>query len=624
MSKLERAAAECLDRLAGGEATLEECLAGYPEYAAELRPLLTAANKLESARLVRPTPLLKTRMRAQLTAYMRSNPRQPRPSRWSGWQLRGLGLAFGHVFNSALNTAAVLLLCLATVTVLAQVALPGDALYGWKTASEQFWRAVHFDPLQTDLLLADRRADELTRVAGDPQAESLARQRYQQSLDTLTGYIAPNSQEFISAALIEQKENLVQAGVSMPELDRFLTYLGVHEARLQLDNKMAAVVNGIVTYTLTLSNTGPTSPVSATLATQLSPAEKLVSMSQAACRVAAQGMVSCPVNGLTTEQPYRLLLTTAVDRCYTGGISNTTTITMADNIVNTNATDSFVVSSILTAPYPRYAEVVYVQSNGSTHSLGLGISDNRLINKDLHLRAAAPAWSPDGTRLAFFGEQGISELGGVYQEGNGVWMIDLSNGQAQNPRLLVAQDHVKNIAWSPDGTKLAFEVGPPGITHEIMVVKAQSGQPLNRFAGEQPAWSFDSQKLVIKACMPKCGLWLVDVKGRADRRLTFEDGDSYPAWSPTGQYLAFSSRRDDDWEIYLLRLADGVLRRLTNRPGSDTTPVFGPCGENVYLRTDAYGSWWITVMKSDGSDERKILEGVGPSEDWGLARPAVR
>jgi len=203
--------------------------------------------------------------------------------------------------------------------VLAQVALPGDALYGWKPASEQIWRAVHFNPLQAELLLANRRVDELTRVAGDLQAESLARQREQQSLDTLTGYTSPNSREFISAALIEQKEDLVQAGVSMPELDRFLTYLGVHEARLQLDNKVTVAASGIVTYTLTLSNTGPTSPVSATLATQLAPTEKLVSLSQAACGVAAQGTVSCPVNGLTTEQPYRLLLTTPVDRCNAGG-----------------------------------------------------------------------------------------------------------------------------------------------------------------------------------------------------------------------------------------------------------------------------------------------------------------
>jgi hypothetical protein len=397
----------------------------------------------------------------------------------------------------------------------------------------------------------------------------------------------------------------------------------MQEVNLQLDNEVTELANQIITYTLTLNNSGPTSPVSATLITQLSAAEKLISTSQADCAASADGVVSCKVDNLAAESPYNLTLTTVVDRCYAGVVSNTTTVNVAHNVVNTNSNDSTGASGIIVAPFPRYAQIAYVQSNGATHSLGLGVSDNRLLNGNLHLRAAAPAWSPDGAKLTFFGEEGVSELKGVYQQGNGVWLVDIVNDQAENPRLLVAQDHLKNITWSPDGTKLAFEVGLPDMPREVMVVDADSGQPMSRFAGEQPAWSPDSQKLVVRACLSECGLWLVNLDGSEGQQLTFDNSDSYPAWSPTGQYLAFSSQRDDDWEIYLLRLADGVLRRLTHRPGSDTTPVFGPCDDNIYLRTDAYGSWWITVMKLDGSDERKVQEGVGPSEDWGLARPAI-
>ncbi len=622
MSKLDQVLAECLERLTSGQATLEECLARYPEHAAELRRLLTTAGKLESARTVRPAPAFKMRARAQLVAHMRANPRHSWLSRWTSLLPRGFGPALGQAFNLAFNLAAILLLCLATVTVLAQMALPGDALYRWKVTSERAWRAVHLDSLNTDLLLAARRVDELTRVAGDPQAEQLARREYQESLVTLTGYTSPDSQQLISDALIEQKGDLVHAGLSVPELDQFLTELGVQEANLQLNNEVIEVANGVITYTLALINTGPASLVAATLVTQLSAAEKLLATNQAACVATVNGVVSCSVDNLTTERPYNLLLTTTVDQCYSGVISNTTTVHVADDVINTHS-DSVAAVGTITAPFPRTARVAYVQSNSATHNLGLVISDNRLLNGNLHLRAAAPTWSPDGAKLAFFGEEGISELKDVYQQGNGVWVVDIVNDQAENPRLLVAQDHIKNIAWSPDGTKLAFEVGPPALPREVMVVDASSGQPFSRFAGEQPTWSPDSQKLVIRACPSGCGLWLVNLDGSEGQQLTSDDSDSYPAWSPTGQYLTFSSQRDTDWEIYLLQLADGVLQRLTNRPGSDTTPVFGPCGENIYLRTDAYGSWWITVMKLDGSDERKVQEGVGPSEDWGLARPAV-
>jgi Tol biopolymer transport system component len=241
----------------------------------------------------------------------------------------------------------------------------------------------------------------------------------------------------------------------------------------------------------------------------------------------------------------------------------------------------------------------------------------------LHLRAAAPAWSPDGTQLAFSGEAGISELGGIYDQGSGVWLVDIVEGEAQNAKQLVNEVHVSNIAWSPDGTKLAFEVAPPGLPHEIRVIKAGNGQEISRFPGEQPAWYSDNQKLIIKICAPDCGLWQVGLDGRKGQQITSGDTDSYPIWSPTGEYLAFSSHRDGDWEIYLLRPGDGELRRLTRRSGTDTTPVFDSCGQELYLRTDVYGGWRVTVMKLDGSDERKVQEGVGPSDDWGLARPAV-
>lgn len=623
MSKLEQALEDCLARLASGEASLEDCLARYPEHADKLRRLLITVNKLERGRAVWPSPAFKARARTQLVAHMRANPRQPRVKPWTIPWPRRFGLAFGQAFNLAFNLTAILLLFMATGTVLAQTALPGDALYGWKVTSERVWRAVHIDPLKTDLLVATRRVQELVQVVGDPQAELVARQSYQQSLFILTRYTSPDSQEIISNALVEQKDQFYQAGVSVPELDRLLTTLNVKEADLRLDNQVAAVEQGLITYTLTITNTGPRSPVTATIVTALSPVEKLVSASDTDCRSSAAGIITCTVGNLTTETPHDLHLITAFDPCYAGIISNTATIADTGNIINTNSNNKAVAVSTITAPFPHLAQVAYVQSNGRTHTIGLVDSNTHLLNGSLHIRAAAPVWSPDGTKMAFFGEEGISELEGVYSRGNGIWLVDFINAQVRNPRQLVALDHVKNIAWSPDGTKLAFEIRPPGLPHEIMVVEARNGRSISRFAGEQPVWSPDSQKLMIKSCAPNCGLWQVNPNGRGGEQITFGETDSYPAWSPTGQYLAFASQREGNWEIYLLQPADGKLLRLTQRPSTDTTPVFGPCGQEIYLRTDTYGSWWVTVMKLDGSDERKVQEGVGPSDDWGLARPAV-
>jgi Tol biopolymer transport system component len=263
--------------------------------------------------------------------------------------------------------------------------------------------------------------------------------------------------------------------------------------------------------------------------------------------------------------------------------------------------------------------VIYVQSSGQAHGLGIITSSGNVINASLVDYAAAPAWSPNGTKIAFFGEPDINKLGGIYTEGEGIWMIDV---QSNNPTYLFKTNHVKNLAWSPDGAKLAFEYGPPDRFHEIIVINPANGQKINNFPGEQPAWSPDSQKLTIKACLPSCGLWQVNLDGSNGQQLTFHDSDSYPSWSRNGD-LAFSSQQAGNSEIYLLRPGSDPPQRLTNRTGTDTTPVFSPDGLEIYLRTNAFGNWQITAITLDGGNERPIKEDVGPSDEWGLARPAV-
>jgi len=176
--------------------------------------------------------------------------------------------------------------------------------------------------------------------------------------------------------------------------------------------------------------------------------------------------------------------------------------------------------------------------------------------------------------------------------------------------------------WAPVGDKLAVEIGPPGVAHQVSVIDTRSGQEISRFPAEQPTWSPDGQELVIKSCAPECGLWKVGFDGGGGVLLTSDSTDSYPTWSSTGEYLAFASRaRTGDWEIYRLRLADGELRRLTFRPGTDTTPVFSPDGLEIYFRTDAFGDWQLRAMNLDGRRERVVIADIGPSNEWGLARP---
>jgi Tol biopolymer transport system component len=79
-------------------------------------------------------------------------------------------------------------------------------------------------------------------------------------------------------------------------------------------------------------------------------------------------------------------------------------------------------------------------------------------------------------------------------------------------------------------------------------------------------------------------IYRMDADGREPRRLTDDPArDTMPAMSPKGDRVAFTSNRDGDYEIYLLDLDEqgepGALRRITRSPGSNMHVRFSPDGE---------------------------------------------
>jgi hypothetical protein len=68
---------ECVDLIASGESSLEECLSQYPEYAAQLEPVLITVSCLrEEGRDMLPSLSLRSRIRAELDRAMKDNPQK--------------------------------------------------------------------------------------------------------------------------------------------------------------------------------------------------------------------------------------------------------------------------------------------------------------------------------------------------------------------------------------------------------------------------------------------------------------------------------------------------------------------------------------------------------------------
>ena len=167
-NELETVLDICLSQIEDGESDIDECLALYPEQAAELEPLLKAATRLSRGREVIPDPAYKARTRAKLSIYMQQNPQRKRVS--------------PIFWRVAIGVMTMLIAFLATGTSFAQSALPGDQLYTWKLTSENVWRMTSSDQLGVDLTLSDRRVHEIVVVSGNEARQQRALENYQKLL----------------------------------------------------------------------------------------------------------------------------------------------------------------------------------------------------------------------------------------------------------------------------------------------------------------------------------------------------------------------------------------------------------------------------------------------------------
>jgi dipeptidyl aminopeptidase/acylaminoacyl peptidase len=178
-------------------------------------------------------------------------------------------------------------------------------------------------------------------------------------------------------------------------------------------------------------------------------------------------------------------------------------------------------------------------------------------------------------------------------------------------------------SWSPDGSKLAFDVQEGGDT-EIYVVDAD-GSNLSKLTSTDgwnflPAWSPDSLRIAyVHASKSNHDIWLMNADGSNPVRLTRDpDFDLNPTWSPDASKLAFESNRTGSPEIYVMNADGSNVSMLTDAPGFDGSPEWSPDGHRIAFVSERDGPG-IYLMESDGTGVHKLVEGkqVGPMEpEW--------
>jgi hypothetical protein len=200
MTEFEAVLQECLYALEQGNSNVEECLQRYPKYAQQLEPVLLTSAYLRQGSQARVSDAFKGRVRNQLLRKMDAHPRRQ--------------AQFNFLFLRLVGSLAVVLLVLLTAgTVYAQSALPIGPFYSWKLVSENVWRSVSSDPIGVDLAIAERRADELIAVRGDPILSAQTLKDYMGVVERLKSETNAENEARISTVLHAQFQTLNQLDI---------------------------------------------------------------------------------------------------------------------------------------------------------------------------------------------------------------------------------------------------------------------------------------------------------------------------------------------------------------------------------------------------------------------------
>jgi len=217
----------------------------------------------------------------------------------------------------------------------------------------------------------------------------------------------------------------------------------------------------------------------------------------------------------------------------------------------------------------------------------------------------------------FTGDAGVfsTRISYINREGKVNRLVVADSDGYGEQSVLTLKEPIMSPAWSPDGSHLAYVTFEQGravtyvqslFTRQRFVLAAFPG------SNSSPAWAPDGKQLAIVLTRDgTSSIYLVRPDGSGLRRITFSDAiDTEPSFSPDGRFLLFSSDRGGSVQIYRMPADGGFAERMTFEGNNNFSARYSPDGNGFVFMHSTDGQFYIATQDFQ-TKQMQVLTDVG-------------